>query len=823
VPADAPIHLVAFGAVTSVGARPAVAMAAAQAGISRISIYPDDEDDESACNIAQISTLALEDVSARGRALLQVAVDQALAPLPGPSLGTTALLVCVAAPPRFDAGLAMARLLSRRYPEGALPELETDTAHGSAALFALERALRPLARGEIDFALCAGIDVRNDPPSLVKGMADERVIGPARSFGHVPGEAASAVLLAGERALQRLGLPSRGTVVAAATAREPHPQSAGAPCLGTGVSQAVRQVLSRLPPDARVDSVTCDLNGERHRTDEWGFTITRVLDRLRDPSGFVAPATAWGDCGAANGPLLLALAAASAARDTGGQHANGGAHLLVWTAAEGDERAATLVRAAAPPARIGDEDAWGGGGSPAGAHRGRVWEPSEGSHLEDANPPQAPAWARELDAEILTEMADECAFRYEQRAYQTRRLSGEELVEDWRAVDRIEEILGTLARGLAECGAQAREIVTAKIDPESPGSVYTAARTLLTAGQLPAVIALATAHVPADAALADAVRFAFRQGDRNGATLEPDLRALVAAGPALAPLAVEVAAAMAAPITPNALSVAAGALAPSQTVSFLRALGQIATPEARALIASWNDAGVPEDPAVRRELAMAEIRAGVSAPHVVLANAVQDPALLLPAALLVDARQAGRFLGHLATRTPAGADALLAAGLAGDIAAVPWLLDRLGDEDPSNEALAMTVTALELLLGAAPTEPHEIPDPGDETAPPLKIRRIARARAVWAAVADPIVARHRDADVRLRAGGPATAAATVSLLVRPHLPILARRYLAHELAVRYGVRRPFDPLETWSTQRLWIFAAESAAQRMPPGSWDMAR
>ena len=629
-------------------------------------------------------------MTARGRALLQVAVDQALAPLPGPNLGTTSLLVCVAAPPRFDAGLAMARLLTRRYPEGALPELETDAAHGSAALFALERALRPLARGEFDFALIAGIDVRNDPPSLVKGMADERVIGPARSFGHVPGEAAAAVLLAGERALQRLGLRSRGTVIAAATAREPHPQSAGAPCLGAGLSQAVRQVLSRLPPDARVDTVTCDLNGERHRTDEWGFTITRVVNRLRDPTAFVAPATAWGDCGAANGPLLLAMAAGAAARNTDGQHPNGGAHLLVWTGSDGAERATALVRSAAPPATVGDDD------------------PSA---------PKAPAWARELDAEILTEMAEECAFRYDQRAYQMRRLSGEELVEDWRAVNRIEEILGTLARGLAECGAQAREIATAKINPESPGSVYTAARTLLGAGQLPAVIALAAAHVPVDAALADAVRFAFRQGDRSGLVLEPDVRALFAAGPALAPLAVEVAAAMAAPIPPNALSAAAGALTPAQTVSFLRALGQIATPEARALIASWNDAGVPEDPAVRRELAMAEIRAGVSAPHVVLANAVQDPALLLPAALLVDARQAGRFLGHLAARTPAGTDALLAAGLAGDIAAVPWLLDRLADEDPPAEALAMTVTALELLLGAAPTEPHEIPDGDDETAP----------------------------------------------------------------------------------------------------------
>jgi len=134
----------------------------------------------------------------------------------------------------------------------------------------------------------------------------------------------------------------------------------------------------------------------------------------------------------------------------------------------------------------------------------------------------------------------------------------------------------------------------------------------------------------------------------------------------------------------------------------------------------------------------------------------------------------------------------------------------------------MTVTALELLLGAAPTEEHEVPDGDDEAAPPRKIRRIARARAAWTPVADPIVARHRGAGVRLRAGVPATAAATVSLLVRPHLPIIARRYLAHELAVRWGVRRPFDPLETWSSQRVWLFAAESAAQPLPAGSWQIA-
>ena len=798
--AVAPIHLVAFGAVTSVGGRACVAMAAAQAGLSRITTVPDpadDDDDADACHVAQVSTLAIDEAHARGQALLHLAIEQALAPLPGPTAGS--LLVCVTAPGRLDAGLAVARQLARRYPVGALPELETDAAHGSAPLFALERAMGPLSRGELDFALIAAIDLRADPAALVEGKAAERIIGPGRSFGHVPGEGASAVLVASERGLRRLGLPSRGTLLAATSAREPHPMGSGRPCVGTGVTQAVRQALAHLPPGARIDGVTCDLNGERFRTDEWGFTIARVVERLREPDVFVAPVVSWGDCGAANGPLLLALATSSASRSSGG-----GAHLLVWTSSDGDERAAALVRAAPPPATV---------------------EQGAGASAPPAAPPP---WARELDAEILSEMAAECAFRYEQRAYLVDRLAGEELVPDWRAVARAEELMDILTRGLAECGAEAREIVIAAVDPEEPGSAYVAARTLLESGTLTSAVELSALHVTTDPRLAEAVLLAFQHVTLAASAPSCSLPALIAVGPALAVFAVEVAASEGTPVPSAALAVAAAAVTPEGAVPFIRALGQLATPEAWALLPRWNDA---VDPAVRQELAVAEIRSSGSAAHRLLARAADDPVLLLPAALVVDARQIGWFLGLVATQT--SPDAILAAGVAGDPSAIPWLLDRLVDERTG----AMAACALELLLGTAPVEEKEILEGGDGdgdgegegqgegddgTAPLRRIRRVSRDRQAWSAIADPVVSRHRSG-LRLRNGGPANAAGNVALLLRPHLPVQARRYLAHELAVRWGVRRPFDPRGLWRAQCAWLFAADAASRSMAPGSWDLPR
>ena len=69
-----------------------------------------------------------------------------------------------------------------------------------------------------------------------------------------------------------------------------------------------RAVATLRLPDERIDDLYCDINGERHRTDEWGFTALRHHAAIRDGSDYVTAAGAWGDVGAASGVLSCVLA-----------------------------------------------------------------------------------------------------------------------------------------------------------------------------------------------------------------------------------------------------------------------------------------------------------------------------------------------------------------------------------------------------------------------------------------------------------------------------------------------------------------------------------
>src|SRR6185369_4491090 len=174
--------------------------------------------------------------------------------------------------------------------------------------------------------------------------------------------------------------------------------------------------------------------------------------------------------------------------------ARGGAgpagHLLVWTSADGHPRGAAVVRAAAAVAP--------------GALSGVSDPPSE------ASPPRpAPAWAAELDGQILGEMAEECAWRYQQRGFQLARHE-REAVEDWAPLEVAEGAIDTLVIGLVECGGRAAEVVVGAAAPDAPGTIYTAARTLLEGGELARAVALAAEHAPVDAAVEEAVLRAFQ-------------------------------------------------------------------------------------------------------------------------------------------------------------------------------------------------------------------------------------------------------------------------------------------------------------------------
>ncbi len=759
-------YVVGFGAVTPVGASAAVAMAAVRAGVARISIAPDDADldDGDASNVARIWTLAVDEPGERGRDLVRLAVEQAAASAPRGRIGP--IRVWTAGPSSPDNALVISKVLADRLR--LVPAaVEHVGGHGSSALLAVERACAALGDGSIDWALVAGFDLRADPDSIAAGVRAGRVIGPERTWGHVPGEAAAALLLASERVVQRR--ETHTALLAVASANEPQPLGSPSPCLGKGLTEAARRALAALPPGTRAARVVCDLNGERYRADEWGFTVTRIGNHLRDTGAFEAPAAAWGDCGAANGLLLLGLAAAAGAR---GESA--GECLLVWTSSDGPERAAALVQL---PALAAEKTVYG-------ADHATV----------------RPPWAKHLDREIVVEMIDECNFRFRQRAYQLRKTTGDDPPSDFAPIDRIEMILDSLAVGLAECGSLAHEQALRLVDAGAPETVYTAVRVLLEDGRSSAAIDLATRQILEAPATEEAVREAYLHTWRPRDPKDDRVAALRSADPALQWLAVEVAAFSDAPIPAAWLAKLVPSVPAAREVVFLRALGRLGDPSLRPHLDRWLRS---PNPTARQEAALADILlGGDDARRFLLSQAETDNALVLPAALVVDSRRAPWLLSR--AKSAADCDAVLAVAMAGDPASVPWLLDQL--ENPS--AARTAAAALELTLGAACFEDAQVSDE-DETAPLRKVRRVSCQRRLWEPVAARVLAGHPPT-ARLRAGIPASRSSAIALLDRPHLPSLARRYLGYELALRWGAPRSFDATAPIRVQRRWLATLQAA-------------
>jgi hypothetical protein len=753
-------------------------MAAVRGGLSGITVDPDDAgpDDIDASNVARIAPLAVDEPLARGWALFSLALDQALAPIARRNAGP--LRVWLVGPLGPDAATAVTKAITNRLrvvPIG----VEHVGGHGSSALFAVEKALAALGDGSLDLALVAGCDVRTDAASLAAGVAAERIIGPHRTWGYVPGEAGVAILLASDRAVQRLGLRSPASLLAVASGSEPNPHGSTAPCIGSGLTDVIRRTLAALPPDASASRVLCDLNGERHRSDEWGFTVPRMAGRLRDPGDFIAPATAWGDCGAANGLLLLGLAAGMARGEDADSYA------LVWTSADGPERAAALVRLPGRPAA----------------------EPApSAAKTKFATPP----WAKELDRDILAEMVDECGFRYGQRAFQLAQAAADEPPPDWGQIERTEEMLDSLAVGLAECGEPAWECARVSAVPAAPGKVYVAARVLLEDARNRDAIAFATEQLSAGPGAETELLDAYLHTQRPRNPKDDRVAALFGADPALAWLSLQVAASAGLPPPAAWLTQLAPSVPTARGQLFLGALGRIGDPSARPHLARWHGSS---EPTARREAALADILlSGEEARRSVLGRADTDNALLLPAALIVDARGAARLLSR--AKAAADVEAVLAVAMAGDASAVPWLLDQLGSSSTARTAAA----ALEILLGVACFEEHTAADE-DETAPPRRARRVSCWRSDWEPAATRVLASHPRA-ARLRGGVPASRAAAIALLERPHLPPLVRRYLGHELALRWGTARSFDATAPLRVQRAWLASAQRPGDPEPPGSWN---
>jgi len=87
----------------------------------------------------------------------------------------------------------------------------------------------------------------------------------------------------------------------------------------------------------------CDMNGEPYRAEEYGFATLRAGEALMKTAEFEAPASNWGDVGAASGPLYFALAEAAARKGYAP-----GPITAMFTSSESGERCGCILKANAP-------------------------------------------------------------------------------------------------------------------------------------------------------------------------------------------------------------------------------------------------------------------------------------------------------------------------------------------------------------------------------------------------------------------------------------------------------------------------------------------
>lgn len=209
----------------------------------------------------------------------------------------------------------------------------------AGGLTALHHAARALAENRAELCLVGGVDSYLQPETLEWLDAREQLHSEGNIYGFCPGEGAGFCLLARTGTAARLGLRPRLMCRATAIGTEPNPIQTETVCLGEGLGGVLAELRDTRPEGARpVDAITCDMNGERYRANEYGFAVLKSSGLCRDAADVLTPADCWGDLGTATGPLAIGLAVEAQLRG----HAKGPT-TLVWASSEGGARAAALL------------------------------------------------------------------------------------------------------------------------------------------------------------------------------------------------------------------------------------------------------------------------------------------------------------------------------------------------------------------------------------------------------------------------------------------------------------------------------------------------
>jgi 3-oxoacyl-[acyl-carrier-protein] synthase-1 len=320
------LEIVAAGARTPVGLTAETSAAAVRAGISRLREFSFIDANGKPIVLGTDPRL---DQRAQGRArmwpMLEAVLDEILRKAgPGPARlahGCNVLLALPEPRPGFpDADAQWLRQATQAHLDarGVSSRVVIAGRGHAGALSAIHQATQRVAQRraqpEDPVFLILGLDSHHHPDTLLWLEAEQRLALEGIPNGFIPGEAAGGLLLTTKALRSAWRLPCLAVVAGAGVAQESLSRTSETGSFGIGMHHAVTQAAGALslPADA-ADTVYCDINGERYRSEEWGFFALRGYRAIRSLA-YLSPSDCWGDVGAAFGPLASILATESFAR-----------------------------------------------------------------------------------------------------------------------------------------------------------------------------------------------------------------------------------------------------------------------------------------------------------------------------------------------------------------------------------------------------------------------------------------------------------------------------------------------------------------------------
>lgn len=342
-------HVLALGARTPVGLNAESAAAAVHAGISRLGDYP--------LRVGEAGELAtgasdpLLDPELPHTDRLLAMAESALAEVLQKLRASGGLLpkahVLLALPetrPGFSEqdALRVAEALGTQLVERDVwCDIQlVGRGHAGCAL-GLQQALKTLAQRKDSLVIVGGVDSYLRLETLHALHAQRRLATPMARSGFPPSEGAGFLALGTESTLRALHIAPLARLLNAHTSQETKLISNDEVSRGDGLTEAVLAACSGLElPREAPGMVLCDVNGERFRSEEWGLLQLRIGDQLAT-SDYEAPASVWGDLGAASVPLLCMLACRSWARGYASD-----SRALIWAASDSGLRGAIALEQA---------------------------------------------------------------------------------------------------------------------------------------------------------------------------------------------------------------------------------------------------------------------------------------------------------------------------------------------------------------------------------------------------------------------------------------------------------------------------------------------